>query len=263
LTEGVGFGNAQNVIILPWNNLMALQEILARRAHEVAAVICEPVMCNNGCIPPEPGFLEGIREACDRNGIVLIFDEVITGFRLGLSGAQGYYKIVPDLAVFGKAMASGFPISAIVGRQRLMERFATGEVMHAGTLNAQNGCVAAALATIRELESQFPEIYNRLAAMTQTLASALSKAASKYGHALVVQGVGPVFHLGFTRAEAIKDYRDTLTCDKGKYGRFCDAMRERGVRLIGRGIWYVSAVHTPEDIEICSQAAEASFAALA
>ena len=125
-------------------------------------------MCNSGCIPPEPGYLERLRETCAAHGIVLIFDEVITGFRLGLSGAQGYYKITPDLAVFGKAMASGFPISAIVGRRELMELFATGQVIHAGTMNAQNCCVAAALATIRTLEGGEPDIYHRLTAMAQT-----------------------------------------------------------------------------------------------
>jgi glutamate-1-semialdehyde 2,1-aminomutase len=262
-TQGIGPGNDQNVIVLPWNNLKMLQEVLSRRANEIAAVICEPVMCNNGCIPPEPGYLEGLRDACNRHGIVLIFDEIITGFRLGLSGAQGYYKVVPDIAVFGKAMASGFPISAIVGRQKLMELFATGQVMHAGTLNAQNGSVAAALATIRELEAQSPEIYNRLAAMAQTLGSALIKSASRCGQSVVVQAVGPVFHLGFTKAGTIKDYRGTLTCDKEKYRRFCDAMHDRGIRLIGRGLWYVSAAHTSEDIEICAKTADAAFETLA
>jgi len=261
-TQGIGPGDDQNVIVLPWNNLKVLQEVLSRRATEIAAVICEPVMCNNGCIPPEPGYLEGLRETCNRHEIILIFDEIITGFRLGLSGAQGYYKVIPDLAVFGKAMANGFPISAIVGRQKLMELFATGQVIHAGTLNAQNGSVAAALATIRELEVQSPEIYNRLTAMAQTLWSSLTKSASKWGQSVVVQAVGPVFHLGFTPAGTIKDYRGTLTCNNEKYRAFCDAMHDRGVRLIGRGLWYVSAAHTSEDIEICAKMADAAFETL-
>ena len=150
-TSGIAPGNDQNLIVLPWNNLELLQKVLSQRADELAAVICEPVMCNSGCIPPQPGFLEGLRAACDAHKVVLIFDEIITGFRLGLSGAQGHFKVTPDLAVFGKAMANGFPMSAIVGRRELMELFATGQVIHAGTMNAQNGCVAAALATIRRL----------------------------------------------------------------------------------------------------------------
>jgi glutamate-1-semialdehyde 2,1-aminomutase len=262
-TSGIAPGNDQNVIVLPWNNLKVLQAVLSRRAAEVAAVICEPVMCNNGCVPPQPGFLEGLREACDAHGIVLIFDEIITGFRFGLSGAQGHFKVTPDLAVFGKAMANGFPMSAIVGRQNLMELFATGQVIHAGTMNAQNACVAAALATIQALEAESPEIYNRMTAMTESLRSRIIASASNWGQAIVVQGVGPVFHLGFSTAGSIKDYRGTLTCNKDKYRSFCDTMHDRGVRLIGRGLWYVSAAHTDEDIEFCARAADNAFETLA
>ena len=262
-TSGIGPGNDQNVIVLPWNNLEVLQGVLSRRAPEIAAVICEPVMCNNGCVPPRPGFLEGLRAACDENKIVLIFDEIITGFRLGLSGAQGQFKVTPDLAVFGKAMANGFPISAIVGRQKLMELFATGQVIHAGTMNAQNGCVAAALATIQALEGESPEIYNRMTAMAASLRSRIIRSASKWGQVVVAQGMGPVFHLGFSSIGSIKDYRGTLTCSREKYRSFCDAMHDRGVRLIGRGLWYVSAAHTAEDIESCAQAADKTFESLA
>jgi glutamate-1-semialdehyde 2,1-aminomutase len=262
-TPGIGTGNDQNLIVLPWNNLKVLREVLSRRGAEIAAVICEPMMCNNGCIPPEPGYLEGLQEACEAHKIVLIFDEVITGFRLGVSGAQGHFKVTPDLAVFGKAMANGFPISAIVGRQKLMKLFATGQVIHAGTLNAQNCCVAAALATIQVLEGESPEVYNRLTAMAQTLRSRIVGSASRWGHAIVVQGLGPVFHFGFSPAGIIKDYRGTLTCNKERYRSFCDAMHDRGVRLIGRGLWYMSAAHTSEDIEFCAEAADGAFESLA
>jgi glutamate-1-semialdehyde 2,1-aminomutase len=262
-TSGIAPGNDQNLIVLPWNNLKVLQAVLSRRAAEVAAVICEPVMCNNGCVPPQPGFLEGLRAACDAHGIVLIFDEIITGFRFGLSGAQGHFKVTPDLAVFGKAMANGFPMSAIVGRQNLMELFATGQVIHAGTMNAQNACVAAALATIQALEAESPEIYIRMTAMAESLRSRIITSASNWGQAIVVQGVGPVFHLGFSTAGSIKDYRGTLSCNKDKYRSFCDTMHDRGVRLIGRGLWYVSAAHTDEDIEFCARAADNAFETLA
>src|SRR5262249_30503644 len=109
-------------ILLPWNDLSLVQRTLRDQADEIAAVITEPVICNSGCIEPEPGFLEGLRDLCDRHGIVLIFDEVITGFRLGLGGAQKYFGVMPDLAVFGKAMASGYPISVLAGKRRFMER---------------------------------------------------------------------------------------------------------------------------------------------
>jgi glutamate-1-semialdehyde 2,1-aminomutase len=262
-TSGIAPGNDQNLIVLPWNNLELLQKVLSQRADELAAVICEPVMCNSGCIPPQPGFLEGLRAACDAHKVVLIFDEIITGFRLGLSGAQGHFKVTPDLAVFGKAMANGFPMSAIVGRRELMELFATGQVIHAGTMNAQNGCVAAALATIQALEAESPEIYNRMTAMAESLRSRIVKSASNWGQVIVVQGLGPVFHLGFSTVGSIKDYRGTLTCNKEKYRHFCDTMHDRGVRLIGRGLWYVSAAHTAEDIEFCARAADKAFESLA
>jgi glutamate-1-semialdehyde 2,1-aminomutase len=262
-TSGIAPGNDENVIVLPWNNLEVLQKVMSRRAAEIAAVICEPVMCNNGCVPPKAGFLEGLRAACDAHKIVLIFDEIITGFRLGLGGAQGHFKVTPDLAVFGKAMANGFPMSAIVGRQSLMELFASGQVIHAGTMNAQNGCVAAALATIQALQAESPEIYVRMTAMAETLRSRILASAANWGQAIVVHGVGPVFHLGFSSAGSITDYRGTLTCDRGKYRSFCDDMHDRGVRLIGRGLWYVSAAHTAEDIESCARAADKAFETLA
>lgn len=262
-TSGIGRGNDQNLIVLPWNNLDVLQEVLRQRVAEIAAVICEPVMCNNGCVPPQPGFLEGLRAACDAHGIVLIFDEIITGFRIGLSGAQGHFKVTPDLAVFGKAMSNGFPLSAVVGRQKLMELFATGHVIHAGTMNAQNGCVAAALATIQALEGESPEIYDRMTAMAEILRSRITTSASKWGQSVVLQGIGPVFHLGFSTVGSIQDYRGTLTCNKEKYRGFSDAMHDRGVRLIGRGLWYVSAAHTFEEIEFCAKAADKAFETLA
>ena len=118
----------------------------------LAAVITEPMMCNNGCVLPESGFLEGLRAACDRAGCVLIFDEIITGFRVALGGAQSHFGVTPDLAIFGKAMGSGFPISALVGKRELMDVLTTGKAIQAGTMNAQNASVAAALATVSELE---------------------------------------------------------------------------------------------------------------
>ena len=125
-------------------------------ADEIAAIITEPVMCNNGCISPEEGFLQGLREICDQYGIALIFDEVITGFRLSLGGAQQYFDITPDLSIFAKAIGSGYPISAIVGRKEWMSLIEDARVIHAGTMNSSNGTIAAAMATIGILEEEQP-----------------------------------------------------------------------------------------------------------
>jgi glutamate-1-semialdehyde 2,1-aminomutase len=249
--DGIAAGSESNLIILPWNDLDAISTVFEQKAGEIAAVICEPVMCNNGCIPPEPGFLPGLQQLCQRHGAPLILDETITGFRLALGGAQEYLGVTPDLAVFGKALANGFPISAIAGRAPIMSLLSDGRCLHAGTLNAQNTVVAAALATLQFLENDASRIYARLFKMGQDLRAELGAAAARYGHEILTQGIGPVFHMGFTPAKKVIDYRGTLAYDQPKYHAFCDGMRERGFRLIGRGLWYISTAHTEEDIEKC------------
>jgi glutamate-1-semialdehyde 2,1-aminomutase len=236
-------------LILPWNDLALVERTLEAHAPELAAVLTEPAMCNSGCIPPEPGFLEGLRALCDRHGLLLIFDEVITGFRLALGGAQSRFGVVPDLAIFGKAMASGYPISALVGRERWMRQIADGSVIHAGTMNSGNPSVAAALATLNVLERD--QVHPQLFQLGQQLMVGLRQQSERTGLPLRVQGPGPMFHAGFTTRLAVRDFRDTLHYDRALYARFVLAMQERGIRLIGRGLWYISAAHTPEEIEHC------------
>jgi glutamate-1-semialdehyde 2,1-aminomutase len=186
-------------------------------------------MCNNGCIPPKPGFLEGLRKLCDY-GITLIFDEVITGFRTGLGGAQKLYGITPDLAIFAKALASGYPISAIVGKTEWMNLLADGSVIQAGTMNSSNPTVAAALATIEVLENEKP--YERIYSWGNNLIAGIKNLASKHNQNLVVQGLGPMLHTGFTDLTEVHDYRDTLCFDKGKLSKFIAALHNKGIRVI-------------------------------
>jgi glutamate-1-semialdehyde 2,1-aminomutase len=261
-TSGIPAGAENEVIVLPWNDLERAEQFLAKRGQEIAAVITEPIMCNNGCILPEPGFLEGLRRACSRYGVVLIFDEIITGFRVALGGAQDYFKVVPDLAVFGKAMGNGFPISAIVGVQKIMDLLATGKALQAGTMNAQTAAVAAGLVTVSELEERSQHIYCRFYEQAEYLRTSLEEAAREYGHQVLIQGLGPVFHLGFSSLSKVTDYRDTLSYDQAKYRNFCNGMRERGVRLISRGLWYLSTSHTQTDIEECIKVARETFSEL-
>lgn len=246
-THGLPEGVENEFIILPWNDIELVRKTVAGRGHEIAAIITEPVMCNSGCIEPKPGFLQGLRDLCSENNIALIFDEVITGFRLSPGGAQQYFGITPDLSIFAKAIASGYAISAIVGKYEWMQLIEQAKVIHAGTMNAGNPTVAAALATISVLEKEKP--HERMFRLGKKLMAGLRGAAAQSGHAMLAEGPGPMFATSFTSLEKTNDYRDTLVADKAKLGKFIAAMHEEGVRVIGRGLWYISAVHTDDDID--------------
>lgn len=246
-SAGLAPNSRDEFIILPWNDLELVRKTVAEHHHELAAIITEPIMCNNGCILPQDGFLQGLRDLCDQYGIALIFDEVITGFRVSLKGAQDYFGITPDLSIFAKAIASGYPISAIVGKRAWMQLIEEAKVIHAGTMNASNPTIAAALATIQVLERDQP--YERLYRFGQKLMTGLEQAAAETGQNLRVQGLGPMFHAGFTDQPTATDYRGTLGYNRVKLAKFIAGMHDRGVRVIGRGLWYISAAHTEEDID--------------
>ncbi len=246
-TAGLPDHARDEFIILPWNDLELVKSTLAKHSDELAAIITEPIMCNSGCILPEEGFLAGLRELCDQYGIALIFDEVITGFRMSLGGSQVYYGITPDMSIFAKAMGSGYPISAIVGKREWIGLIEDAKVIHAGTMNSSNPTIAAALSTIEVLEKENP--YERMFRLGNKLMDGLRKAAAENNLNLLVQGPGPMFNIAFTDLKKAKDYRDTLSFDKAKLGKFIAAMHDRKVRVIGRGLWYISAAHTDEDID--------------
>lgn len=246
-SEGLPDRCREEFITIPWNDLALVEKTVARHQNELAAIITEPIMCNNGCIPPEDGFLQGLRNICDNYGIALIFDEVITGFRVSLGGAQSYYKVTPDLSIFAKAFASGYPISAIAGKAEWMNVIVESKVIHAGTMNSSNATVAAALSTLEVLEKERP--YEQMYRLGKKLMEGLKNAAAESGHHLLVQGIGPMFHTGFTELTTVKDFRDTLTFDRVKLSRFISGMHDHGIRIIGRGLWYISAAHTEEEID--------------
>jgi glutamate-1-semialdehyde 2,1-aminomutase len=267
-TTGLTRGSLDDVVVLPWNSAEAFERAAERHKGQIAAIITEPCMCNSGCIEPRPGFLAALRRTCDAHGIVLIFDEVITGFRLALGGAQQRYEVTPDLAVFGKAVAGGFPLSVLAGRRALMSELGAGKPIHAGTLNAHVGGIAAALASLRLLAAGDGAAYRRLYQAGEQLKSGLARAAAQAGQRVLVSGPGPMFHLGFVRSDAAAgsepvalDYRGVAHLyDMSKYSRFVAAMARRGVRLIGRGIWYISTAHRDEDIAETLDAARAAMA---
>lgn len=247
-TEGLPEHSKDEFIILPWNDLPLLKKVVAERHQEIAAIITEPVMCNSGCIPPKEGFLQGIRALCDEYNITFILDEVITGFRLSLSGAQKHFYVIPDISIFAKAMGSGYPISAVVGKSAWMELVANSKVIQAGTMNSCNPTVAAALATITILERENP--YNNMYKLGLKLMDGIKRAAIATGHDdLLVQGLGPMFNTGFTTLKEVNDYRDTFSYNKAKLGKFIAALHNEGIRVIGRGLWYISTVHTEDEID--------------
>ncbi|MDQ3667931.1 MAG: aspartate aminotransferase family protein [Acidobacteriota bacterium] len=248
-TGGQSPGVLDDIVVLPWNDLDAVKQVFAEMGTEIAAVITEPVMCNNGCIQPVPGYLQGLREVCDAYGTALIFDEIITGFRLGLGGAQKLYGVTPDLATFGKAIASGFPLSFLAGKRHIMKLMADGIVMHAGTYNSNNPSIAAAAATIDILESGGDQLYERLRMLGLQLREGLKDAAQYAGHEVLLSGPGEMIHMTFTNCTELVNYRDCLEGDAAKYREFAKGLLDRGVRVIGRGIWYISVAHTEQDIE--------------
>ena len=184
---------------------------------------------------PEPAWAIALRStrAERRNGIALIFDEVITGFRLGMGGAQQHFGVTPDLAVFGKAMANGYPISVLAGKRDWMRLIAEGKVIHAGTMNSGQPSVAAALATLEVLERDF--VHERLFSLGQRLMEGIRQVAQETGHSVLVQGLGPMFHVGFTTQTSVRDCRDAFCYDKPKYAAFVLAMQERGVLVLPAG----------------------------
>jgi len=230
--------DAAGLDVIGWNNLAWLESRLAR--GDVAGVIMEPAMCNQGAISPAPGYLEGAQESCRRHGAILIFDEVITGFRLGPHGAQGRFGVTPDLSIFAKAMANGFPVAAIVGRADLLDLFVTGGVLHGGTFNAQPVTMAAMVATQAALT---PEAYEDASRRGVRLRDGIAQVLQETGLKAQVTGFELMFHVGFGLEAPARNYRDLLKGDRPMYVKFAHALLKRGVRVLERGAWFVSFAH--------------------
>lgn len=260
-SKGSSQAALEEVIVLPWNDPEVLEQTLRERADEIAAVITEPVMCNVGCILPQPGYLQKIRELCTELGIVFILDEVITGFRLSPGGAQQYFDLRPDLCTFGKAMAGGFPIACLAGKRELMDLFTQG-VNHSGTYNANVLVVEASVACLELLTRDDGAAYRHLFRLGGRLRDGIAAIAGELGLPVQVQGPGPMFHVAFVD-EPLSDYRTAARMDTPRYHRFAAALMERGVRVIERGLWYVSTAHTDADIDETLAAVREAFGAVA
>ncbi|NED97887.1 aminotransferase class III-fold pyridoxal phosphate-dependent enzyme [Phytoactinopolyspora alkaliphila] len=240
---------------LPYNDIAALSATLAER-DDVAAVIAEPVMCNSGAIVPRDGYLQQVRQLCDRHGVVLIFDEVITGFRLALGGAAERFGVTPDLGVYGKAMAGGWPVAALAGKAELMDMFAGG-VNHSGTFNSSVPACAAVTAALTALREDPP--YKRVEDHGAKLMAGIRELGASHGVPVRVQGLPMAFHVSFGDPDQVWDYAGMARLDQVRYARFAEVLVDHGVWVAPRGIWYVSAAHSERELEVVLQRFEAAL----
>ena len=260
-SAGVPDSLAVHTITLPYNDLASAQAFFAERGHEVACIIVEPVAGNMNLIPPLPGFLQGLRELCDRSGAVLIFDEVMTGFRVALGGAQALYGVTPDLTTLGKIIGGGMPVGAFGGKREIMEYIAPlGPVYQAGTLSGNPIAMRAGLMTLK-LISQ-PGFHDQLSANTRALCDGLEAAGRAAGVAITTHQVGGMFGF-FFNDKPVWSYADTLSCDVEHFKRFFHAMLEEGIYLAPSAFeaGFVSIAHTSADIANTVAAAERALLA--
>lgn len=243
--------------LLPWNDVEALRELVERSSDGIAAILMEPVMLNSGAILPRPGYLEAVRSLCDEFGIVLIFDEIISGFRVGLGGATERFGVAPDLATYGKAMAGGWPVAAVVGRRDLMEPVGTGSVNHSGTFNGNVMAAAAVVATLDYLREA--SVHERIEKVGRALIEGLGEVAGEASVPLRVQGLPGAFHASFGSSGEAWDHRGVEALDNEGYRALVALLVEEGVWVTGRGIWYLSAAHGDSEVDETLERARAAM----
>lgn len=258
-SAGVPAEITAHTLALDYNDTEMLENVFKAQGGQIAAVILEPVVGNMNLVNPKPEFLRALRELCTRHGSVLIFDEVMTGFRVGLQGAQGLFDITPDLTTLGKVIGGGMPVGAFGGRRDIMQCIAPlGPVYQAGTLSGNPVAVAAGLATLKLVQAA--GFYERLAASTARLVDGLEKAGREAGHAFSAQSVGGMFGLYF-RDKAPESYAQVMECDKEAFNGFFHALLKGGVYLAPSAFeaGFVSSAHTPAEIGATVEAAKIAF----
>ncbi len=262
-SPGVPAALAELTLTLHYNDIDQVRQVFSEVGNEIACIIVEPVAGNMNCIPPVPGFLEGLREVCDEHGSVLIFDEVMTGFRVALGGAQGRYGITPDLTTLGKVIGGGMPVGAFGGRREIMEKIAPlGPVYQAGTLSGNPVAMTAGLKTLELISA--PGFFDDLGARTERLITGLVEAGRKAGVPVTENHVGGMFGLFFTDAERVTDFAGSTACDQEAFKRFFHAMLDEGVYLAPSAFeaGFVSAAHSEADLEATLEAARKAFSLL-
>ena len=252
-----------DTVVAGWNDLELLAQAFERHKGEIAGVIMEPVMVNGGPTPPKPGYLEGARDLCRENGALFICDEVITGFRAGLRGAQGRYGVTADLTVYAKAVAAGFPLAMVGGRRDVMDTLLDKGVMHGGTYNGNVQSMAAALAALDVLEADDGAVYRDLEARGTRLMQGLAAICRKHKVAAQVQGLPAIFQVFFTDGPSPSNYRDAVACDRDKALAFHCALQEEGIRINQQAKWFLSTAHDDAIIDETLAAADRAMAAIA
>jgi len=248
-SPGVPAALAEHTLTLPFNDLEAVEGLFSQVGEEVAALIIEPVAGNMNLIEPKEGYLEGLRVLCDKYGVVLIFDEVMTGFRVGLQGAQGLYGVTPDLTCFGKVIGGGMPVGAFGGKAEIMNHISPdGPVYQAGTLSGNPVAMAAGIKTLELISA--PNFFENLTIKVKSLSLGLRSVAQNADIPLATQGVGGMFGFFFTEAERVQSFAESMACDADRFNKFFHGMLEKGVYLAPSSFeaGFVSCAHSENDI---------------
>ncbi len=262
-SPGVPASLADHTLTLTYNDPESVKAAFEKMGDDIACVIVEPVAGNMNCIPPIPGFLETLRECCTQHGAVLIFDEVMTGFRLGLTSAQGFYNITPDLTTLGKVIGGGMPVGAFGGKEDIMNHIAPlGPVYQAGTLSGNPVAMAAGLATLRKIQQ--PGFYDPLFTRTTELVNGIQSAADETGIPLTTNHVGTMWGLFFTEAKSVTNFAEVMACNTPRFNAFFHGLLNAGVNIAPASYEaaFMSAAHTDEDIAFTIEAARQVFKSL-
>ncbi|WP_150302997.1 glutamate-1-semialdehyde 2,1-aminomutase [Pseudomonas saliphila] len=262
-SAGVPADFAKHTLTLPYNDIAQVEKMLSEVGSDVACIIVEPVAGNMNCVPPAPGFLEGLRSLCDQHGVVLIFDEVMTGFRVALGGAQAYYGVTPDLTTFGKIIGGGMPVGCFGGKREIMEVIAPlGPVYQAGTLSGNPLAMAAGLTTLNLIKR--PGFHDELTDYTSRMLAGIQERADAAGIPFVTTQAGGMFGLYFSGADNIVTFEDVMASDAERFGRFFHALLENGVYLAPSAFeaGFTSIAHGDTELQLTLDAAEKAFAIL-
>lgn len=262
-SPGVPASLAEHTVTLSYNDIDAVEDCFEEIGDQIACIIVEPVAGNMNCIPPQPGFLEALRKACDQHGSVLIFDEVMTGFRVALGGAQAHYGVTPDLTCLGKIVGGGMPVGAFGGRRDIMEEISPlGPVYQAGTLAGNPLAMAAGVALLSKVRE--PGFHDALSQRVNTLCQGLEERAEAAGISLITQSAGGMFGLFFTGQSRVDNFAQATACDSEAFRKFFSGMLDQGVYLAPSAFeaGFMSSAHTPEHIQATLDAAETVFATM-